>query len=237
MTEVEPATYTVARVSRSAREIPRHDEDLLLWEPWIRSIGLRRGVSSTEIDDFVAQVYLEWIEGGYLAKYDPAKGAFTTYLWAFVSKRAMRDRDRGIRIDRKTCWEPITEEYEDVEEEGAVVLPADPHDQYLASEQDAELLTILEPLRSVKPYEVVFHVEDYVDPISGETMRMKVRVERSLYTLANFLLLGLSQRDIARVYGRSLGTVAAMVKDLRRHPAIVQAVLGVSGSFRLLLTR
>jgi len=203
---------------------PASDADILQWEPLIRKIGIRKGVSTAEIEDFSAQVMLEWIEGEYLSKFDSNKGAFTTFLWAFASTRAMRDRDKGIRQDRQLVWGDINEEY-DEDEEGKV-LPPDPVDRYKESEEQAHLTEILEKLVDEPVIEVIYHVEQTTDE-TGKEIKVKYRVERSLYTLARFLLLGLSQREIAAVYSRSVGTVASMVKELRQHPAMVRAVLGV----------
>lgn len=203
---------------------PASDADILQWEPLIRKIGIRKGVSIAEIEDFSAQVMLEWIEGEYLSKFDSNKGAFTTFLWAFASTRAMRDRDKGIRQDKYLAWGEISEEYD--EDDESKVLPADPTDRFKESEEQQRLAQILEQLVDEPVIEVIYHVEHTTDE-QGKEIKVKYRVERSLYTLARFLLLGLSQREIASVYSRSVGTVAAMVKELRRHPAMVRAVLGV----------
>ena len=204
---------------------PATDGEILNWEPFIRKIGLRKGVSLAEIEDFAAQVMLEFIAGEYLSKFDGSKGAWTTYFWAFVSTRAMRDRDKGIRTDRHLVWGEISEEY-DEENENSKVLPADPVDHFKESEEQTRLAAVLDQLTNSPVIEVVYHVERTIDE-SGKEVKVKYRVERSLYTLARFLLLGLSQREIAKVYSRSVGTVASMVKELRQHPAMVRAVLGV----------
>ena len=212
--------------SNGQYQAPATNEEMMAWAPLIAKIGLRKGVSPAEIEDFVQQILLEWIEGEYLLKYAPEKGAFTTFLWAFVGTRAMRDRDKGIRTDRNLVWGEITEEY-DESETGLSLLPPDPVNHFRESENSAELMTLLEPLKDAPVHEVIYHVINGTDPASGNSTKRKYRIERSLYSLARFLLLGMTQREIAQIYRRSVGTVSSMVRELRSHPSMVQSVLGV----------
>lgn len=207
-------------------QAPETDAGMAAWMPLIAKIGLRKGVSSAEIDDFVQQILLAWIEGDYLQKYSPEKGAFTTFLWAFIATRAMGYRDKHFRIDRNLAWGEITEEFDDTES-GFSLLPADPVDYFQAYENGADMEILLEPLQETLIHEVIYHIYNEDVSETGKTIKRKYRIERSLYSLARLLLLGLTQREIAQIYRRSVGTVSAMVKELRSHPAMVQAVLGV----------
>lgn len=189
----------------------------MAWDPLIRKVGLQNGISPAEIDDFVCQIYLEWLEGEYHAKFDPNKGAFTTFFWSFVKTRSMRDRDRGIREDRHLEWRELSDDYD---EDEPTVMVEDPDDHYQIAADEAEFESIFLALReTAPPKEVIFHI------LEGDGLKETYRVERSLETLARFMVLGMTQREIAKIYQRSVGTVASMVQELRSHPVIVQKTL------------
>lgn len=200
---------------------PTTEEEIMAWEPLIKKIGITQGIPPHELDDFFATVVLEWFKGGYLSKYDPNKGAFSTYLWSFIRKRAMRDRDRGQRDTRHLYESEIADEVDEYETGGLTKAPADPIDHFQLREQSVEMRAILEQIREDAPVlEVVKHVIRTKD---GETKTFTI--ERSLYTLTLLLLQGYNQREIALIYRRSIGTVGSMITALRRNKIIIRTVL------------
>ena len=206
----------------SSYSAPQTLDELVKWEPYIRKIGAREGISFWELDDFCQQVYVEFIERDYLSIYDPTKSRWTTFFGRFVAVRAMRDRDKANRIRSKTDSREMTDEYEEVDY-GCVVIP-DPVDFFLVSEQKMRLQQILADLKeSSRIIELVVHRFKNEDGL----VRI-VTIERSEYTLAVMLMMGLTQREIAKVFIRSTGTIAGMVKKLRQNPILVRATLEVN---------
>lgn len=224
----------IGNLDESKKTHPQTMEDLLCWQPFIRKQGLRTGIPTSEIDDFVLQVVFEFFEGGYLSIFDPARSKFTTFLWNFVTTRAKRDRDRYLREDKRRVW---LDAVEDPDEDDQLCLPPDPVDLIEEREDNAALAAVLEPLHAVPTMEIVTHDFEITEFDAADRPILKtyrLTIERSLYSLALLMLLGFSQREIASVYKRSIGTVASMVQQLRSQPSVVRAVLGIHPASRTL---
>jgi len=198
---------------------------ILEWSGLIRGVALKNGIPSAEVEDFESQIYLEWLEGDYASKFDPDKGKLGTFVWAFCKTRAMRDRDKGLREESHRSSAVLDDDFD---EDTYTVQLRDPCDHIEEHMLETELGDFLEELKATVPViEVVYFVHEERD-LDGRKTQCRYRVERSLYTLTQMLLAGMSQREIAAVYGRSVGTVSSMVQELRKLPLVVRRVLGVS---------
>jgi RNA polymerase sigma factor (sigma-70 family) len=197
-------------------ETPKSYGDLVDWEPFIRRVALRNHYDRSQLEDFVSVIYLEFFQGGYLEIFDPTKSKFSTFFWNFVALRALRDRDKANRYYNRQTGNVLSDEFE--EDDYADVLEDDT-DHYAEAEEGEYFRDFLEDLRDTTVCEVILQ---YFESPKGTRI---LRVERSLYTLATLLLMGYKQIEIAKIYGRSPGTISSMIKDLRRHPAVLQRIL------------
>ena len=199
------------------------NENIVVWEPWIRKIAMKQGVRLHELDDFVQDVYLAFITGGYEDIYDPNVSKPTTFLHSFVSLRAMGSRDSKNREANRHTDKEIGDEWEGDDGRSDVVILKDQTNYYEKAEYQAELGQVLSELESSCPVlEVVYQV------VERKGISHTYRVERSLYTLAKLMLEEHTVREIAAIFNRSTGTVASMMKDLREHPVIVRSVLKIT---------
>jgi DNA-directed RNA polymerase specialized sigma24 family protein len=201
-------------------------EDLADYFQQIKYIGLKNGVHPQEVDDFVGKVVLDFIDKDYLSIYDPQKAPFASFMRAFAQRRAMSTRDKSIRADRTEQKGHFSDSYEDGDP-SALRAPADPVDVFTQWEDSDKLEAVLDQLHEIPPYETAPYQVSTRDVVGRReiTRTYTVTVERSLFTLLQFLLKGLSMREIALIYGRSLGTVANMVAALRRNPIILHALI------------
>lgn len=217
-------------MTKAARKVPVVNEDLWQWIPLMQRVALDNGIPGNELEDFIAQLFLEWIEGDYLNLFNPQIGQFTTYIWAFTKQRAMRNRDRGIRENKHRLNAQVVDDFQENETHFHVVL-ADAVDPIARWQEMDELKQIIAHIRATTPViELVSHTFVLTNPDGSQFCRT-YHVERSLATLAVFMLKGITQREIAAIYGRSVGTVASMVAELRQLPAILQYVLGLEPEF------
>lgn len=208
------------RRSPHERKAPTAEELLTQWSPLIRKLGMKNGVKPEDLEDFVSDVVTEYLAGDYAEKYDPELGAFTTFLFAFISRRAWRDRDKRTRKDRRQVTQALVDEPEEDENGNlSMSVPVDPNDYFAELEEGWTFEDILAPLRSKPVLERIHHV------VELDGVLFDFSIDRSLYSLVVLLLLQFNQREIAMIYRRSVGTVSAMMAELRSEPSVIRAVL------------
>ena len=164
----------------------------------VRYVGRVNGVQDHMLDDFEADIYLAFIEGDYLTIYDPKRSKFATFLWAFVEKRAWslcRKENRNLRQ----------------------LVSIDLNGGNDFSEFLAEPLDFISFFESCQNLEVSFKMLSGLPPYEMVVWSDGFKIERSLYTLSVLLFFGFNQKEIASIYRRSVGTVNAMMVELRGH--------------------
>lgn len=89
------------------------------WYPKVKVATIQAGFTDDDMDDLIADIFLDLYKGDLLKKFDPEKGSFCNYIWANVRIR--------IKARRYDLWQRSQREViQDMQEPDEDVYPNEP---------------------------------------------------------------------------------------------------------------
>lgn len=181
-------------------------------EKIIRSYGLVE-----DVDDLKQEIYLRILENDGLANYDPARGAFSTYMYAVI---VMKVRNARTKRRRELGLMPFTMEAKDFMDG-----EDDSNGRRQRDRIEVSSLVARGELNPQRRTEIKIQIEKVLDvlrfqPVRSLFYRDGECITRDLRTLMIKILEGMSREDIVKYFDYSTGSVGILFKELRDVPEV-----------------
>ena len=175
----------------------------LFYEEWggpVRSAIFQAGFQQADAEDLHQDIFHDLFRGGYLAKYDPSIGAFSTYIWGHVKIR--------IRGRKRDFWRRGQREFSPaLNEDGSDSMPDIPDESDGLA--DTELSMLLDAVNS--------DLRHLPATESKDLARLFRDIVEQVVATGEF-----SQTDLAHKRGITRQAVSYQIRDLAKTSAMLR---------------